>query len=87
MMTLGELCDLVAGRVTLVIELKSRFDGDRRLVARAAEVLRRYRGPAALMSFDPALIAALRARRADACRAASSRSGAMRIASGTKSVG
>src|SRR5258705_12592462 len=35
MITLGELCALVAGRATLVIELKSRFDGDRRLVARA----------------------------------------------------
>ena len=34
-LTLGELCDLVAGRVTLLLELKSRFDGDRRLVARA----------------------------------------------------
>src|SRR6266568_2937593 len=34
MLTLGELCDLTAGRVTLVIELKSRFDGDDRLVAR-----------------------------------------------------
>ena len=31
MLTLGELCDLVAGRVALVIELKSRFDGDMRL--------------------------------------------------------
>ena len=28
MMTLGDLCDLVASRVTLVLELKSRFDGD-----------------------------------------------------------
>src|SRR6201997_3440112 len=36
MITLGELCDLVAGRTPLVIELKSRFDGDRRLVTRAA---------------------------------------------------
>src|SRR4051812_22754074 len=61
MITLGELCDLVAGRVTLVVELKSRFDGDRRLVARTAEVLGSYSGPAAVMSFDPAQIAALRA--------------------------
>jgi glycerophosphoryl diester phosphodiesterase len=60
MITLGELCDLVAGRVTLVIELKSRFDGDVRLVARAAEVLSGYAGPAAVMSFDPAQIADLR---------------------------
>src|SRR5947209_4962490 len=36
MMSVGDLCDLVAGRVTLLIEIKSRFDGDRRLVARAA---------------------------------------------------
>jgi glycerophosphoryl diester phosphodiesterase len=59
-LTLGELCDLVAGRAPLLIELKSRFDGDLRLVTRAAAVLARYQGPAALMSFDPALIAALR---------------------------
>ena len=39
MLTLGELCDLVAGKVPLVIELKSRFDGDDRLAARAAKVL------------------------------------------------
>ena len=30
MLTLGELCALVAGRATLVIEIKSRFDGDLR---------------------------------------------------------
>jgi glycerophosphoryl diester phosphodiesterase len=61
MLTLGQLCDLVAGRVTLVIELKSRFDRDRRVVTRAAEVLSAYSGPVAVMSFDPAQIAALRA--------------------------
>lgn len=61
MLTLGELCDLVAGRVTLVVELKSRFDGDMRLVARTAAVLSGYGGAAAVMSFDPAPIAAMRA--------------------------
>jgi glycerophosphoryl diester phosphodiesterase len=60
MITLGELCDLVAGRATLVIELKSRFDSDIRLVERTAEVLSGYAGPAAVMSFDPAQVAALR---------------------------
>ena len=60
-LTLGELCDLVAGRATLVIELKSRFDGDRRLVQRATDVLMTYAGPVAVMSFDPALIEALHA--------------------------
>src|SRR5262245_58864501 len=59
MITLAELCDLVAGRSALVIELKSAFDCDRRLVSRAAAVLSGYRGPAAVMSFDPAQIAAL----------------------------
>jgi len=61
LITLGELCDLVAGRTTLLIEMKSRFDGDRRLVSRVASVLSDYRGPAAVMSFDPAQIADLRA--------------------------
>ena len=60
MITVGDLCDLVAGRVALVIEMKSRFDGERRLVARAAKVLAGYSGPAALMSFDPAQIRELR---------------------------
>ena len=56
-LTLKELCDLVAGRAPLLIELKSRFDGDLRLVKRAAEVLAAYQGPAAVMSFDPVQIA------------------------------
>jgi len=49
MITLGELCDVVAGRTTLVIELKSRFGGDRRLVSRVASVLSGYRGGAAAL--------------------------------------
>jgi glycerophosphoryl diester phosphodiesterase len=60
MISLGELCDLVAGRVTLVIELKSDHAGDERLAARAAAVLSGYAGPAAVMSFDPAQVAPLR---------------------------
>jgi glycerophosphoryl diester phosphodiesterase len=60
MLTLGELCDLVAGRVPLVIEIKSQFDGALPLVERTAAVLRAYRGPAAVMSFDPNAVEALR---------------------------
>lgn len=60
MLTLGELCDLTAGKVALVVELKSRFDGDLRLAQRAAKVLSAYKGPAAVMSFDPEPIGALR---------------------------
>ena len=59
-LTLSELCALVDGRTPLVIELKSRFDGDLRLADRAADVLKTYQGPAAVMSFDPAPIVALR---------------------------
>ena len=60
MMTLADLCTLVAGRVPLVIEVKSHFDGDRRLVRRMAEVLSAYSGPAVGMSFDPDQVLALR---------------------------
>jgi glycerophosphoryl diester phosphodiesterase len=60
MMTLGNLCALVAGRVPLVIEVKSHFDGDRQLVKRMAEVLATYSGPAVGMSFDPDQVMALR---------------------------
>jgi glycerophosphoryl diester phosphodiesterase len=60
MITLGDLCDLVAGRVTLLVEIKSRFDGDDRLPARVAAVLASYQGPVAPMSFDPGQIAQLR---------------------------
>ncbi|MDQ2954287.1 MAG: glycerophosphodiester phosphodiesterase [Pseudomonadota bacterium] len=60
MLTLGELCDLVGGHVTLLLEMKSGFDGDRRLAMRVAEVLKKYAGPVAAMSFDPNQVAALR---------------------------
>jgi len=59
-LTLGELCDLVGGRATLLLELKSHFDGDTRLPKRIVDVLSGYRGPVAVMSFDPALIEPVR---------------------------
>src|SRR5437763_8578612 len=60
MMSLGDLCELINGRVPLVIEVKSHFDGDRKLVKRMAEVLACYSGPAVGMSFDPDQVLALR---------------------------
>jgi glycerophosphoryl diester phosphodiesterase len=60
MMSLGDLCTLVQGRVPLVIEVKSHFDGDRKLATRMAEVLASYRGPVVGMSFDPDQVLALR---------------------------
>jgi glycerophosphoryl diester phosphodiesterase len=60
MLTLGDLCDLVGGRVTMLLELKSRFDGDALLAARVAAVLAGYGGPVAPMSFDPVQLDVLR---------------------------
>jgi glycerophosphoryl diester phosphodiesterase len=60
MMSLSDLCTLVAGRVPLVVEVKSHFDGDRKLVARMAQVLGSYSGPVVGMSFDPDQVLALR---------------------------
>src|SRR5271156_2198906 len=51
MMSLADLCILVRGRVPIIVEVKSHFDGDRRLVQRMAEVLKSYSGPVAGMSF------------------------------------
>ena len=59
MLSLAELCELVAGRVPIILEMKSEFDGDLRLPARIADVLRSYAGPVAAMSFDPDQVSAL----------------------------
>ena len=60
MMSLADLCILVRGRVPIIVEIKSHFDRDRRLVRRMAEVLKSYAGPVAGMSFDPDQVVALR---------------------------
>ncbi|MBS7541443.1 glycerophosphodiester phosphodiesterase family protein [Ancylobacter lacus] len=59
-MTLTDLLERVAGRVPLLIELKSRFDGATQVAANTCTRLAGYRGPVALMSFDPDLVAAVR---------------------------
>ncbi|MDI4666119.1 glycerophosphodiester phosphodiesterase [Xanthobacter autotrophicus] len=61
-LTLPQLLERVAGRVPLVIEIKSTFAGDTRLAARATDLVAAYKGPAALMSFDPQMLEAVRAR-------------------------
>ncbi len=60
--TLGALLDLIGGRVPLICEVKSRFDGDTRLADRVAAVASHYPGPLAVKSFDPAVLAHLRGR-------------------------
>ncbi|ARU14928.1 glycerophosphodiester phosphodiesterase family protein [Croceicoccus marinus] len=55
--TLDAMLRLVAGRVPILVEVKSRRDVDWRPLARAAQrALAPYRGPAALMSFDPDIV-------------------------------
>ncbi|MFG1181363.1 glycerophosphodiester phosphodiesterase family protein [Xanthobacter versatilis] len=61
-LTLPQLLERVAGRVPLVIEIKSTFSGDTSLAARAADLVAAYNGPAALMSFDPQMLEVVRAR-------------------------
>ncbi len=62
MPTLPELLARIAGRTPLICEIKSGFDGDTRLADRVAAVAGEYAGPLALKSFDPEVIAHLRAR-------------------------
>ena len=61
MIALGDLCDIAAGQMPIVIELKASWSRDRRLEARVAAVLSAYRGQVAVMSFDPGSTAWFRA--------------------------
>jgi glycerophosphoryl diester phosphodiesterase len=58
--SLSELLVLVAGKVPLVLELKSPWDGDTTLAKKVADELVTYEGPVVVMSFDPDLVAALK---------------------------
>jgi glycerophosphoryl diester phosphodiesterase len=58
--TLTQLLELIAGRVPLICEIKSGFEGDMRLAARAAEIVAGYDGPLAFKSFDPDVVGFLR---------------------------
>jgi glycerophosphoryl diester phosphodiesterase len=58
--TLRTFLEAVAGRVPLVVEIKSRFDGNPALTRRTCEVLADYSGPVVVKSFDPAVLAGVR---------------------------
>ena len=60
--TLPAFLAAIAGRVPLVLEIKSRFDGDLALLDRVCALAADYPGPLALKSFDPRVVAALRGR-------------------------
>ena len=66
--TLPELLEQVAGRVPLVLELKTLWDGDATLARVSTEHAATYDGPVALMSFDPLLVAETRRRAPDLAR-------------------
>lgn len=55
--TLASFLAVVSGRVPLVVEVKSGFDGDLRVVRRTLDGLAGYDGPVAVKSFDPAIVA------------------------------
>lgn len=57
---LKDLLDLVAGRVPLVVEIKSDFSGVPPLVRRVVELVSAYQGPLVLKSFDPLVVEQLR---------------------------
>lgn len=59
--TFSALLARAAGRVGLICEIKSGFDGDVRLARRVVEASADYAGPLAFKSFDPDVIAHLRA--------------------------
>lgn len=50
----------VGGRVAVIVEIKSRYDGDMRLADRAMFAVAAYAGPVCLKSFDPAVLVHLR---------------------------
>ena len=70
MIELADLLDLVGGTVPLLIEIKSEWEApDMRFLQAVAATAAAYRGPIALMSFDPAVMTAIRgARPAGAAR-------------------
>lgn len=61
---LPDFLDLIGGRVPLVVEIKSAFDGDLRLARRTAELVAGRAAPVAIKSFDPDVVAHLRENRA-----------------------
>lgn len=67
--TLSDVLELVAGTVPLLIEIKDQSgalgDGEGRLERAVAEDLKGYSGPVAVMSFNPHVMAAMRAHAPD----------------------
>ena len=50
----------IGGRTPVIVEIKSRYDGDMRLADRGMAAVAAYAGPVCLKSFDPAVLVHLR---------------------------
>ncbi len=50
----------IGGRTPVIVEIKSRYDGDMRLADRGVAAVAAYAGPVCLKSFDPAVLIHLR---------------------------
>jgi glycerophosphoryl diester phosphodiesterase len=60
-LSLADFLDLVGGRAPLLIEIKSEWDApDPAFLGAIAKLASAYQGPLALMSFDPAVMAAIK---------------------------
>ncbi|MEM8878298.1 MAG: glycerophosphodiester phosphodiesterase family protein [Pseudomonadota bacterium] len=60
--TLAETLDIVAGRAPLLVEIKHHGESDGQFEMAVLEVIQNYRGPLALMSFDPSALMHLKAK-------------------------
>jgi glycerophosphoryl diester phosphodiesterase len=58
---LQDFLDMIADQVPLILEIKSRYDGETEIVRLISNVLRHYQGRVAIKSFDPDLVIATRA--------------------------
>lgn len=62
LLTFADFLDLVDGRVPLLVEIKSEWTApDLAFISAIARIAEGYTGPIALMSFDPAVMVAIRA--------------------------
>lgn len=59
--SLQEFLAVIADQVPLILEIKSRFNGQTEIVRLIANVLKSYQGRVAIKSFDPDLVMATRA--------------------------
>jgi glycerophosphoryl diester phosphodiesterase len=58
--SLPEFLACIGGRTPVIVEVKSRYDGDMRLADRGMAAVVAYAGPVCLKSFDPAVLVHLR---------------------------